>query len=258
MPPSPERVQAQDNPRLPLGVILAGLSDQDSASKGRKRTPDRVIVPVPSPPPRNRRLCRCGCSIKFTLDTPAQGAWDRCHFCNKRYLSSGPRLRTRDHIVPWSKDGSHHLVNLVWSCLECNSDKSDSLPEPHNGCEICGMAILAHERWLATGVVPSLEDVRRLWRRGLLPSGTSVAPPRPSTFLGERIRALPLVPSPRPRNYDRVLGVPCNCNIGVQECPIHPGRLRTKEERIFFGKDFDRRYAEGVRLREIREAARDF
>ena len=50
-----------------------------------------------------------------------------------------------------------------------------------------------------------------------------------------------------PREYDRVLGVECVCNVGVQECPIHPGRLRTQDERVQFRIDFDERVAAGKR-----------
>ena len=31
----------------------------------------------------------------------------------------------------------------------------------------------------------------------------------------------------------------CVCNIGVQECSLHPGRLRTKEQKIEFRKMWD-------------------
>jgi hypothetical protein len=31
----------------------------------------------------------------------------------------------------------------------------------------------------------------------------------------------------------------CVCNVGVQECPRHPGRLRTQEEKIAFRKAWD-------------------
>lgn len=42
------------------------------------------------------------------------------------------------------------------------------------------------------------------------------------------------------------LGWPeCVCNVGVQECPIHPGRLLTTLERILNEKDWDRRVKEG-------------
>lgn len=33
----------------------------------------------------------------------------------------------------------------------------------------------------------------------------------------------------------------CVCNVGVQECPAHPDRLKTKEEKIEFRKQWDRR-----------------
>lgn len=50
-----------------------------------------------------------------------------------------------------------------------------------------------------------------------------------------------------PQEHDRVLGVQCVCNIGVQNCPIHPGRLRSQIERIRFRIAFDKRVAEGRR-----------
>jgi hypothetical protein len=36
----------------------------------------------------------------------------------------------------------------------------------------------------------------------------------------------------------------CVCNIGVQECTVHPGRLFTTLERILFEKEWDRRVRE--------------
>ena len=36
----------------------------------------------------------------------------------------------------------------------------------------------------------------------------------------------------------------CVCNVGVQECPEHPGRLRIKEEKIAFRKEWDARVRE--------------
>lgn len=35
------------------------------------------------------------------------------------------------------------------------------------------------------------------------------------------------------------LNVKCVCRVGAQECPIHPGNTRTKEEKIAFRKAFD-------------------
>lgn len=37
----------------------------------------------------------------------------------------------------------------------------------------------------------------------------------------------------------------CLCNVGVQECPVHPGRLRTKDEKIAFRKAWDAAVDEG-------------
>jgi hypothetical protein len=32
----------------------------------------------------------------------------------------------------------------------------------------------------------------------------------------------------------------CVCNIGVQECSMHPGRLRTPEQKRVFSQEWDR------------------
>lgn len=69
--------------------------------------------------------------------------------------------------------------------------------------------------------------------------------------LAPRIRLwVGVPPDPRnedPREHDRILGSECVCNIGVRECPIHPGRLRSMIERIRFRVAFDERVAAGRR-----------
>lgn len=48
-----------------------------------------------------------------------------------------------------------------------------------------------------------------------------------------------------------LLGMPdrpgqvCLCNVGVQECPIHPGHLMTQEEKIASRKSWDARVDAG-------------
>lgn len=37
----------------------------------------------------------------------------------------------------------------------------------------------------------------------------------------------------------------CRCGVGVQECPVHPGRLLTQEEKIAFRKGWDERVDRG-------------
>lgn len=36
---------------------------------------------------------------------------------------------------------------------------------------------------------------------------------------------------------------PCVCEVGVQECSVHPGRLLTQEQKIAFRKAWDARVA---------------
>ncbi len=37
----------------------------------------------------------------------------------------------------------------------------------------------------------------------------------------------------------------CVCNVGVQECPVHPGRLMDQEEKVAFRKAWDARVDAG-------------
>lgn len=51
-----------------------------------------------------------------------------CFYCerpfnDKNYGTNRPLAKTRDHIIPVSKNGSNKLVNMVYSCIECNGFK---------------------------------------------------------------------------------------------------------------------------------------
>lgn len=39
---------------------------------------------------------------------------------------------------------------------------------------------------------------------------------------------------------------PCVCTVGVQDCRAHPGRLRTKDEKIAFRKAWDARVEDAL------------
>lgn len=39
----------------------------------------------------------------------------------------------------------------------------------------------------------------------------------------------------------------CECNIGVQQCPVHPGRLLDQEQKIAFRKAWDARVDRGAK-----------
>ena len=41
--------------------------------------------------------------------------------------------------------------------------------------------------------------------------------------------------------YDADVVGECLCRVGVQECPVHPGRLLAKEQKIAFRKEWDAR-----------------
>ena len=48
------------------------------------------------------------------------------------------------------------------------------------------------------------------------------------------------------QTYRVVTEAICLCNAGVQECPAHPGRLLTQEEKIAFRKEWDSRTQRAV------------
>ena len=80
-----------------------------------------------------------------------------------------------------------------------------------------------------TGEPRTLSPGRRLWRDG---AGLASIPR-----------------NDRPHEHDRVLGAECLCNVGAQECQIHPARpfLRgsDKEGQLAFRKAWDARVDEG-------------
>jgi hypothetical protein len=43
------------------------------------------------------------------------------------------------------------------------------------------------------------------------------------------------------------LDVVCTCGVGARECLLHPGRLRTQEEKVAFRKRWDARVDAGRR-----------
>lgn len=52
-----------------------------------------------------------------------QCASGRCHYCNCRFTTSGPQMRTKDHRIPKARGGRNHPSNYVDCCLRCNNDK---------------------------------------------------------------------------------------------------------------------------------------
>ena len=51
-----------------------------------------------------------------------------CFYC-KCELKVQKKLPVRDHVIPFAFVGSDELYNSVPACTECNSKKSDDLPE---------------------------------------------------------------------------------------------------------------------------------
>lgn len=57
----------------------------------------------------------------------------RCRYCGLEVLTGvhdgHPRLATLDHYLPRCRGGTGHVENLVTSCLRCNQEKNDMLPD---------------------------------------------------------------------------------------------------------------------------------
>ncbi len=49
-----------------------------------------------------------------------------CAYCGLRFLT---RDLSCDHVVPASKGGKHHWMNVVTACRTCNTRKADRTPE---------------------------------------------------------------------------------------------------------------------------------
>jgi hypothetical protein len=49
----------------------------------------------------------------------------RCVYCQKDLSKVRPRLRTLDHVVPVTNNGSNEHTNLVTCCKRCNDSKQD-------------------------------------------------------------------------------------------------------------------------------------
>ena len=54
-----------------------------------------------------------------------------CQYCGRNVKEDGVKLHC-DHIIPQSKGGEDNMKNLITSCMECNSGKSDVLLEFRN------------------------------------------------------------------------------------------------------------------------------
>jgi hypothetical protein len=50
----------------------------------------------------------------------------KCAICGC-YIEWGNKLTHLDHITPLSKQGTHSITNVQWTCAECNHKKSDKI-----------------------------------------------------------------------------------------------------------------------------------
>ena len=70
-----------------------------------------------------------GTVTKYTLDILLQLQNNKCFYCKKDLDFSIGRGVHLDHYIPLSKDGTHSITNVVWSCSTCNLQKGSVLPD---------------------------------------------------------------------------------------------------------------------------------
>ena len=70
------------------------------------------------------------------------------------YCGNGDSTLIFEHIIPVSKGGRHTSWNVVPACSNCNTDKSDKIPEFVYG-DNCQLDLLPHE----SGVFPLFQSV---------------------------------------------------------------------------------------------------
>src|ERR1700743_774403 len=54
-----------------------------------------------------------------------------CFYCEREYGSvvrGNPLLRTKDHIIPISKNGNNSKLNILYCCHKCNGLKGSLTP----------------------------------------------------------------------------------------------------------------------------------
>jgi len=59
---------------------------------------------------------------------------NKCFYCEYTFGSPVTKrgiilIKTRDHIIPNSKNGNSSMLNIVYACHQCNHLKADRLPE---------------------------------------------------------------------------------------------------------------------------------
>lgn len=52
---------------------------------------------------------------------------NRCYHCNSILDHSTEKAIHLDHLIPLSREGTHTISNVVWSCATCNLEKSNKI-----------------------------------------------------------------------------------------------------------------------------------
>ena len=70
---------------------------------------------------------------------------DECFYCGVTFTETGKRARTLDHMIPLSRGGTNHKINLVLCCSRCNGLKGDQTVEEFAEQAASRRAVIAAE-----------------------------------------------------------------------------------------------------------------
>lgn len=123
--------------------------------------------------------------LNFSRRTIFKRDGNKCQYCGKK--PGLPELNI-DHIVPRSKGGRTEWTNCILSCVECNRDKADILPQEK--------VVKEGGKWVTYYVVCFANGVKRTIKQPVKPKFTLHRSDHRckswETFLGERYWMVPL------------------------------------------------------------------
>ena len=104
--------------KLVRGTIRELINEVNSSKPKKKQTKKIKTKKITKISKRSRHI-----STSTRVDVLKRDNY-RCVFCGATAKDTQLQI---DHIVPFSKGGSHDLGNLQTLCVECNRGKSDRI-----------------------------------------------------------------------------------------------------------------------------------
>jgi len=137
--PEKIRKEKQTEYRRHRGQYLANVRRWQSENKEKVREYKR----------RSKLLRRAVQAIALSiqsLESMYRAQYGRCYYCGieMNNITNDPKMRTLEHIIPIARGGKHHLGNVAWVCLHCNTSKGAKTLEEYEkyiGHGITGMYV---------------------------------------------------------------------------------------------------------------------